>query len=632
MFNELIVLGQKLEKENKLPAAGFYDYSEPIVWEVHIASAANIPCHITKPEINKPRPFCGKKSDIQAHPLVDEAAYSLGVERQKSGKDERAKQKHEAFLCLIEKIKESPLIKDQVLKKAIGLLVEVLNQRVPEKDDRYKDILNKDWVSFVYEDGSDTGMRLFEHPEVKAFWIEELKERTMQKTENGEIVAAECSMCGKLMPLANKIPVGVKLYKPNPLHSYNKDSFVSFMTGTSIFKKAHLGQCVVCGDTVARVLNYLTDNPQNHKIIIQDRKAGKLNTDSPLNQFAVFWLKENISIKAGEVEIDPSALLQNITAILNREQFSEEDVPPPDLKQIEVMLNSPWTAREAALRIADNKFYLLVLSPNKGRVSPREWFSVSLEALKQNLSRFLYSQRIISPDGTQKRSFPLPAILKAVEASNLSKKKYQAVESPNPNLSRSLLRCAYLGEPPPSGLLEEAVKCMRNPKIMKKENTDTLHALAAVLKMILTFNTEEVGKMEQLDSRRSNKGYLCGKLLAILEEAQLRSARWRINTTLVDRFYGSASSAPMSVFGLLVSRATTDHFPKIRKNQLGYTDLENTIEYVQTQIDESGGYPKTLTLAGQAEFSLGFYHQRAEFKKKRPMKKEKNNEEVKNND
>ena len=88
----------------------------------------------------------------------------------------------------------------------------------------------------------------------------------------------------------------------------------------------------------------------------------------------------------------------------------------------------------------------------------------------------------------------------------------------------------------------------------------------------------------------------------------------------------------MTVFGLLVSRATTDHFPKIRKNQLGYTDLENTMECVQTQIDESGGYPKTFTLAGQAEFSLGFYHQRAEFKKKRPKKNDNNNEEVKNND
>lgn len=630
MFNELMELGQRLEKENKLPPAGFYFYGVPIKWEVHFGPASNLSCHIAETEVDKARPFSGRRNTIEAHPLIDEAGYALGVERQKSGKDKKAKEKHEVFKSLLEKMRTSPLVKEGIIKDALSALVDILDQKKPQQDLRYKDILNKDWLSFVYEDGSSTGLQLFEHPEIKAFWVEELKERTIQKTELGEVVCAECSICGNLSPLAKKIPVGVQLFKPNPLHSYNKDAFVSFLTGDDIYENAHLGQCFVCGDTISRVLNYLRKNKSHRKIIVQDSRNDK--QDSPVNQYAFFWLKEKMSLKAGAIEIDPSLLLQNVTAILAREQFSEKETPPPDLKQVEAMLNSPWTARESALRIADNKFYLLVLSPNKGRISPREWFSVSLDSLKLNLCQFLDSQRIISPDGTQKRSFPIPAILKAVEASNLSKKKYQAVESPNPNLSRSLLRCAYLGEPPPFELLEEAVNCMRNPKIMKKENSDTLHAVAAVLKMILTFNTEEVWKMEQLDSNRSNKGYLCGKLLAILEEAQLRSARWRINTTLVDRFYGSASSAPMTVFGLLVSRATTDHFPKIRKNQLGYTDLENTMECVQTQIDESGGYPKTLTLAGQAEFSLGFYHQRAEFKKKRPKKNENNNEEVKNND
>lgn len=127
--------------------------------------------------------------------------------------------------------------------------------------------------------------------------------------------------------------------------------------------------------------------------------------------------------------------------------------------------------------------------------------------------------------------------------------------------------------------------------------------------------------METLDKSRVNSGYLCGCLLAILEEAQFRAARWKINTTLVDRFYGSASSAPASVFGTLVSRATTDHFPKIRKNQLGYQELETRMESVQTAIKEAGGFPKTCALKEQAEFSLGFYHQRAEFSAIREQKK-----------
>ena len=60
---------------------------------------------------------------------------------------------------------------------------------------------------------------------------------------------------------------GVKLYKPIPLHSYNKDAFVSFMDGTEVSKRAHIGQCVICGDTIARTLNYLTSNELHYKII-----------------------------------------------------------------------------------------------------------------------------------------------------------------------------------------------------------------------------------------------------------------------------------------------------------------------------------------------------------------------------
>ena len=161
--------------------------------------------------------------------------------------------------------------------------------------------------------------------------------------------------------------------------------------------------------------------------------------------------------------------------------------------------------------------------------------------------------------------------------------------------------------------------CMRNMKIFEKP--DTQHVVMATLKMFLTHRKEGMKEMETLDTNRSTPGYLCGMLLSVLEEAQLRAARWKINTTLVDRFYGSASSAPVSVFGTLIRRATTDHFPKIRKQQLGYKDLEALMESVQSTIDQTGGYPKTLSLEGQAEFSLGFYHQRAKFSEGRPTKK-----------
>jgi len=372
-------------------------------------------------------------------------------------------------------------------------------------------------------------------------------------------------------------------------------------------------------------LNYLTNDQLHYKIITQDLKDGKLNTDSARNQFALFWLRDEKPINVGEATIDPAELLENVGLVVSR---SEKDTPPPDLMQLENMLNTPWTGRNVSVNIANNAFYLLILSPNKGRVVVRDWIHVSLDNLQQNLKLFLDAQRIVDPDGKEKRCFGIPDILKAIEASNISKPPYKAVETANPNISRQLLRTAYLGESPPSALLEAAVMCMRNVKIFddredknRNKNKTTQHIIMAALKMFLTHRREGMTQMETLDTNRNTPGYLCGMLLSILEEAQLRAARWKINTTLTDRFYGSASSAPVSVFGTLIRRATTDHFPKIRKQQLGYKDLELLLESVQSTIDETGGYPKTLSLEGQAEFSLGFYHQRAKFSERRSTKK-----------
>jgi CRISPR-associated protein Csd1 len=621
MFKEIIELGRRLESEERLPPPGFYYYSESIKWVVHLwFSEPNKLTIEEKEPKDTSRPFCGRRSDIQAHPLVDEAGYALGVDKTKGGStDEKAKEKHKAFLLLLKKIYDSPVIKDERLKSALKQLDFAIKSGTISKIDGFKNILNKDWVSFVFNDGPFADQHLFEHPEIKQFWQEELKERTRQDTDAGKAKTGVCSVCGQSLQMAKKIPVGVKLYKPNPLHSYNVDSFVSHLEGTQVFKKAHLGQCVICGDTIARTLNYLTGNELHYKIIAQDRKDGKLNTDSARNQFALFWLKDEQPMKVGVTTIDPAELLKNVGLVMNRPNPSEKNAPPPDLMQLENMLNTPWTGRDASVNIANNAFCLLVLSPNKGRIAVRDWIIISLDKLQYNLKTFLDAQRIIDPNGKQKRCFGIPEILKGIEASNISKSSNKAVEISNPNISRQLLRTAYLGEPPPSALLEAAVMCMRNMKIFEKP--DMQHVVMATLKLFLTHRKEGMKEMETLNTNRSTTGYLCGMLLSILEEAQLRAARWKINTTLVERFYGSASSAPVSVFGTLIRRATTDHFPKVRKQQLGYKDLEALMESVQSTIDQAGGYPKTLSLEGQAEFSLGFYHQRAKFNEGRPAKR-----------
>ena len=111
----------------------------------------------------------------------------------------------------------------------------------------------------------------------------------------------------------------------------------------------------------------------------------------------------------------------------------------------------------------------------------------------------------------------------------------------------------------------------------------------------------------------------------------MRASRWRINATLVDRFYGGASTSPSTTLVGLLKQATQAHMPKIRKAGFGYEELEQTLESVTKGIDQFGGFPATLTLRQQGEFALGFYLRRAAFRAARP-KREPTPSEKKNSD
>jgi CRISPR-associated protein Csd1 len=291
------------------------------------------------------------------------------------------------------------------------------------------------------------------------------------------------------------------------------------------------------------------------------------------------------------------------------------------------MLNAPWTGKPHGLGLEGDAFCFLMLSPNKGRISVREWFKVDLERMRLNLKQYLESQRIEDPEGKNPRCFTINDLLLSLEESNISQPVYKMKELPNPNITRALLHCAYLGESPPVGLLERAVICFRRPKVLKRYDqkqdreryAELQHQLASVMKMMITHPKSEVNMsndVNQTSIEAKSPAFLSGSLLAVLEEAQLAALNWKINTTIVDQFYSTASSAPFSVMGMLLSRVTSQHMPKLRKNMpWKYEALETHLEELHGVLESKGGFPKTLTLKQQADFSLGFYTRRAQFRR-----------------
>ena len=111
-----------------------------------------------------------------------------------------------------------------------------------------------------------------------------------------------------------------------------------------------------------------------------------------------------------------------------------------------------------------------------------------------------------------------------------------------------------------------------------------------------------------LDISNPSPAYQCGRLLSVLESIQRRSSDSNLNTTIIDRYYGIASSAPASIFGTLI-RGSQPHLAKLRKNHRGAAKwLEEDLQNVLTQLP---AFPSVLTAKDQALFALGYYHQRA---------------------
>ena len=121
-----------------------------------------------------------------------------------------------------------------------------------------------------------------------------------------------------------------------------------------------------------------------------------------------------------------------------------------------------------------------------------------------------------------------------------------------------------------------------------------------------------------LDRENYNIGYLLGRLFAVLERSQ-QAALGDLNATVRDRFYGAASTNPITTFPRLV-KLNNHHLTKIENR--GYAiNLEREIGSIMDGITT---FPAHLSLDDQGRFAIGYYHQRQHFFTK--VREEKNDQ------
>ena len=110
-----------------------------------------------------------------------------------------------------------------------------------------------------------------------------------------------------------------------------------------------------------------------------------------------------------------------------------------------------------------------------------------------------------------------------------------------------------------------------------------------------------------LDISDPRPAYRLGRLFAALEKIQEESSPG-LNATIRERYYGAASSTPVSVFTTLL-RLKQHHLAKLA-NRGRAVNFERLIGEIMGGLSD---FPRHLSLPEQGEFALGYYHQRQDF-------------------
>lgn len=503
--------------------------------------------------------------------LWDKTSYVLGIT---VGEGKRTAEEHKAF---VEKHLEAIGETDDAGLRALLLFLKNWSpdQFVPPT---WPDDMRDQNVVFVLEPERRSNRFLHDRPAAKAIWA--------HISASGGDAATICLATGNPGPVA-RLHSSIKgvwgaQSSGAALISFNLDAFESYEHTQG--ENAPVSEAAAFAYTTT--LNRFLERDSGHRIQIGDAST-------------VFWADvENMAV-AEEAE-DMFAMYLDIGQ--NEAKAGAETNARGKINEKLAAIRDGRALREVEPRLADGvRFYVLGLAPNAARLSVRFFYQGDFGSLTANYQRFWADMRIEPPprDGYQ----PLWRYLR--ETAVLGKS-----ENVTPNLAGEWMRAILAGTSYPLTLMSSVLTRIR-------ADGDINALRAGILKALLVRNFERENTPVALDPSFPNKGYLLGRLFAVYEQIQSAALGAKVNATIKDKFYGSASTQPRKVFHLLET-GSANHLSKVGKQKPGYRIvLEKQVAAIM-DIMEPGNdpYPASLSAEDQALFGLGYYHQRNEFFKK----------------
>ncbi|MBS3938932.1 MAG: type I-C CRISPR-associated protein Cas8c/Csd1 [Peptococcaceae bacterium] len=258
---------------------------------------------------------------------------------------------------------------------------------------------------------------------------------------------------------------------------------------------------------------------------------------------------------------------------------------------------------------SSNKFFILGLSPNAGRISVRFWQVGSIGEVATRIRQYFDDFAIVKPPN-EPQYYSLWRILVNVATQDKS-------ENIPPNLAGDFMRAIIGGTPYPAILLQAALRRIKSD-IEHRVKPVRAALIKAYLNRYHRFHPESNHKevTMHLDVNQPSLGYQIGRLFAVLEKIQ-EEANPGINATIRERYYGAASTTPVTVFSRLL-QLKNHHLAKL-SNRGRVVNFERLLGEIMIHVTD---FPSHLDLNEQGRFAIGYYHQRQAFFTKKELKDE----------
>jgi CRISPR-associated protein Csd1 len=282
--------------------------------------------------------------------------------------------------------------------------------------------------------------------------------------------------------------------------------------------------------------------------------------------------------------------------------FERREVQDEGLRQkVELFLKALREGKAAYAELDQapdrTRFFILGLTGQaKGRLGVRFFYRDSISQLLDNLRRH-HAHIGIERQYREDSKYPdpeFPAMWQMMDETCPRRNGMPDRERIPPVLSGPLLRAVITGSRYPEGLFNA---------VMRRIHADNTinYMRACIIKGYLTRNQRKEVSMG-LDTNRKEPAYRLGRLFAALEKTQ-GDALGKVNATIRDRFFSSASATPGAVFPRLL-RTYQHHLAKLEGGRK--VAREKLVQEINWDLES---FPAHLNLADQGLFAIGYYHQ-----------------------